>query len=80
MNKQLETALRVVLSIKKNIGNNAYAIAYARTALEFFPEDASKKAMKVQVRYVLSNLQYWRGEEARATKKVLNDFVNDRLN
>jgi hypothetical protein len=77
MNEQLKNALEKVIKIKKNVGNNAYAIAYVQTVL--WISNPSEKTMKCQVRYILSNLQYWRGEEARETKKVLNDFINGRL-
>jgi hypothetical protein len=78
MHIQLKEALEKILTIDARSGNNGYAIAYARTALAF-PE-MSNQSMKMQVRYVISNLQYWRGEEARETKKILNDFLNGRIN
>jgi hypothetical protein len=78
MHTQLKEALEKILTIDERSGNNAYAIAYAGTALEF--PYMTNQGMKIQVRYVLSNLQFWRGQEARETKKVLNDFLNGRLN
>jgi thymidylate kinase len=78
MNIQLKEALQAVLNISKDTGFTPYAKAYARAALEIIP-NGSKEAMIIQVRYVLSNLQYWRGQDARDTKKVLNDYINGRL-
>lgn len=40
-----------------------YAVAYAQAGLLL-----SGVSLRLQVRYVLNNLQTWRGEEARETK------------
>ena len=29
------------------------------------------KGIRMQIRYILSNIQYWKGEEAKASKEVL---------
>ena len=35
------------------------------------PEDG----LSMQINYVLANLQYWRGEEAKHVKKVLKEYT-----
>ena len=34
-----------------------------------------EEGVKVQLLYILGNLQQWRGEEARQTKKVFKDCI-----
>jgi hypothetical protein len=56
------------------------AAANAKVYIEAIPMnreyDPSKDtADKTQLLYVLSNLTYWRGDIARASKVVLNDYV-----
>ena len=34
-----------------------------------------KNDLSMQINYLLSNLQYWRGEEARYVKKVLKEYT-----
>ena len=34
-----------------------------------------KDGLSMQINYVLANLQYWRGEEARHVKKVLKEHT-----
>lgn len=43
-----------------------YAVAFAQAGLLL-----SGTSLRVQVRYVLNNLQMWRGKEARKTKHKL---------
>ncbi len=45
-----------------------YAKTYAAAGLEMTDED-----LRVQVLYVLSNLQYWRGPIAREVKQALKN-------
>lgn len=81
MDKKLKNALEEIMTINENAGNNAYAIAYAKSALEFGFRDGCLYTaddinwLRTQCRYILSNLQYWRGERAREIKKILNDFI-----
>ena len=47
--------------------NNKYAKAYANAGLVL----TSAIAIQVQILYLQSNLQYWRGDDARKTKAEL---------
>ena len=60
----LQEALATVL----RDSNNGYAKAYADTA---FGMNSNDPGLKTQLLYVLSNLQYWRGEQAKQVKAVL---------
>lgn len=53
-------------------GFTAYAQTYAMAGLQM---NMTGEELRVQLLYVLSNLQQWRGEEARATKQVLKSFA-----
>ena len=53
-------------------GYTAYAQSYANAALQM---EMIGEELRVQILYVLNNLQQWRGEEARATKQVLKSFA-----
>lgn len=48
-------------------------------AVEILHEKTGKmmvgEEMKVQILYVLSNLQYWKGERAKEVKKVLKEVA-----
>ena len=43
-------------------------------ALRYDPRGADH-ADSVQLTYIVGNLQHWRGETARESKKVLNDYI-----
>lgn len=58
----------------EDTGFNSYAKAYAHA---IFDMQMHGEALRVQVLYVLSNLQYWRGYEARGVKQLLRDFTKD---
>ncbi len=47
-----------------------YAKAYAQTGQGL----VSLESIKVQVLYILNNLQYWRGDLARQTKAALKSL------
>ncbi len=51
------------------------AKVYARAALR---DEMSGKELCVQIRYILCNLQYWRGDKAREVKKALNFIIRDK--
>lgn len=53
-------------------GYMRYAHTYAKAGLEL-----KGKALKVQVLYVLSNLQGWRGDVARGTKAQLKKLMKE---
>lgn len=48
-----------------------YATSYARRGLEMFDEDE----IRTQALYILCNLKFWRGEEARRVKKILQGIA-----
>lgn len=54
------------------------AAAYAKAGI-FMPDAANAAealdAVKVQARYIRTNLAYWRGEEARAIKRSLDQIA-----
>lgn len=74
--KPTEDEVRVQLVLISNLKetNGAYidyAISYARAAARMVGEE-----LRAQVPYVLSNLQNWRGEEAREAKRILRAFLS----
>ena len=34
------------------------------------------KGIRMQIPYILTNIQYWKGEEARASKEVLKEYYD----
>lgn len=79
---ELRAALqRVVTWADTSSGVNApiarqYALAVPQAMMEAVqmgrdPEDG----LSTQINYLLTNLQYWRGEEARYVKKVLKEYT-----
>ncbi len=71
--QRVKNVFRVILTQKATPGFMEYAQAYAQAGLELEGE-----ALKVQVMYVMCNLQYWRGDEARRCKKVLKEFIGGK--
>ncbi len=53
-----------------------YAKTYAYAALK---RELGEKATICQIDYILSNLSYWRGEEARETKKIMREIKQDLI-
>ena len=47
-----------------------YAVNYARIGMILTGHD-----LEVQVLYVLNNISYWRGDDAKSVRKVLKAFV-----
>ena len=66
-----QKAIQAVLSNSDKPTLN-YAVAYAQAA-----QHMTGEALRVQCMYILSNTAYWRGEEARATKKVMKAFIDE---
>ena len=64
----LYEAFNTVLTDKSQ--KDGYAKAYADAGLSM----SDPEELRVQTLYVLSNLQYWRGDTAKATKAVLKQF------
>lgn len=66
--KEFRDACETILNIKtKKMTILDYAKSYAKAGLYMYSADV----ISIQILYILNNLQYWRGEEARNTKKVL---------
>ena len=42
--------------------------------------NSEEKGRKTQLVYVLANLQYWRGENARIAKKLIKEYVEELPN
>ena len=64
----------MTIVLTKSTGEFAdYAKAYADAALTAYWADGDK-GLEMQIPYVLSNLQGWRGDLARETKKELKTF------
>ena len=65
---------RLLLRLVIKNANDPYAKAYATAGLAM-----AGKELKVQVLYVLSNLQYWRGSQAKEVKKKLKEYVKEMI-
>lgn len=72
MDEKLKEALERVLKAP-DTGFIPYAKTYANAALRnpYTGTEMEGHELKVQLLYVSSNLQYWRGEEARGVKETL---------
>jgi len=67
--KEFKDACKTILNVKTKEGSMLnYAKAYAKAGLYIYSADV----ISVQILYILGNLQTWRGEEARDTKKLLS--------
>lgn len=82
-NKALRSAYRWASDPKRR-ASNARANA-AAVYIEAIPENRNWEAQTpagrdradaTQLNYILSNLQYWKGDEARETKAVLKSYYN----
>ena len=71
MEEELRKALGTVTSQDDNLANMPQAITYARACLVIGMEGLE---LKTQLLYVLTNLTYWRGEEAKETKAILKKY------
>lgn len=54
-------------------GNADYAKSYALTSIEAYYMYGDR-GLQMQLPYVLSNLQHWRGDLARQTKEELKSY------
>ena len=61
-----------IILLQEAKGFMSYGQTYAKAGLELKGE-----ALKVQVLYVLNNLEQWRGEIARSTKAQLKKLVKE---
>lgn len=78
MNKELKQVLEQIIALP-DTGFNAYAVTYAKAALcnPFTGCAMTGEELRVQLLYVSSNLQYWRGPEARASKLILKKYIKE---
>ncbi len=76
MDKKLEEALKTILR-QPDQGYIPYAKTYTLTALmnPYTGREMEGEELKVQILYILNNLGTWRGEEARATKAILKEYL-----
>jgi len=73
MDNLVRAALKAVVLETPSSGFNDYARAYAQAALNH-PHNGGEmenEELKVQLLYVLNNLQYWKGERAKEVKAIL---------
>lgn len=75
LEKQVKEVLKQILLIESDTGFLPYAKGYSTKGLSLTGE-----SLRIQVIYVLDNLQYWRGKEARAAKKILKSFIKEGWN
>jgi len=77
MDEELKKALDKVLQLPDNVGYNTYAKAYATAALcnPYTHKRMEGDELRTQLLYILNNLTYWRGEEARQTKQTLKKYA-----
>jgi len=59
-------------------GHLGYAALYIRALPRVMAEQGLHEGLHSQLPYILNNLQAWKGPEARAAKKILNDFLKER--
>jgi hypothetical protein len=62
-------------------GYKDYAKAYANAALKspVTGVEMEGEELEVQVRYVLSNLGYWKGYQAQVTKDIFKKFLGIKV-
>lgn len=70
--KEVIDALKIVML---HSDSNPYAQTYAHGMTRSLDE-FGVHGVKVQTLYLLNNLQQWKGEDARNSKKILNKWSN----
>jgi len=77
-----ELTIDQAIQIAKNECKDPYAQTYLKAipkAIELggaMENATAKQGLKTQLLYALSNMSYWRGQNARECKKVLKKFAN----
>tara|TARA_R110000744_G_scaffold159197_1_gene275279 strand:+ start:381 stop:641 length:261 start_codon:yes stop_codon:yes gene_type:complete len=81
INEILDKLIRVrhILCRTKKFAHSDIAISYSLQFNNSYIE-YGVRGLEVQILYVLNNLQYWRGEEARESKIILNQCVKALVN
>jgi len=70
--EQADELFQVILKQDSSKGYMAYAQAYAKAGLGMEGD-----ALRVQILYILNNLQHWRGKTAREVKKALRSLERE---
>ena len=66
-------AIKEILKDKKAYTKSLnYAVDYCESAIIYYHTGWE---LKVQVRYILNNIQYWRGKGNKEIRKLLKEFV-----
>ena len=78
-NEALESAYRYACQKQDS---STYAIN-AKVYIEAIEENRSwdsnpARADEIQILYVLENLRFWRGDDAKESKKILNEYITER--
>ena len=69
-------AIRIVLSDKKAWDTSLnYAIHYCKEALQM---KEGSGAFRVQILYILNNIQYWRHPQAKEVREILQGNKEDK--
>jgi len=66
--------MQTVIDLSTGTGTG-YAKTYAKESWLAF-RHYGHEGLEMQIPYVLANLQYWRGDLAKATKAELKTFMN----
>ena len=69
----LPSDLQDALTNVKTECKNVYAISYLNN-LEQSYSQYGLEGIRIQLLYILSNTQHWRGEKARQSKKILRKY------
>jgi len=78
-NEALEKAYRYACEKQDS---SIYALN-AKVYIEAIEENRSwdsnpARADEIQILYVLENLRFWRGDDAKESKKILNEYLTER--
>jgi len=65
-----EACQRVLLHAK-----DPYAKSFAKAGIDLVHLNAGREAISCQALYILSNLAFWHGPEARMVKATLREFT-----
>ena len=73
MDNLVKAALKAVMLETPSSGYSDYARTYAQAALNhpYSGGEMKNEELKVQLLYVLNNLQYWKGDRAKEVKAIL---------
>lgn len=69
-------SLKEAINLIKSNYNDPYALAYI-DALPLAIEENGNEGLVSQVRYILCNIQKWKGKEAVAVRKFINKWIDN---